>query len=145
MKKYLIKSQEIKNLASSGYSARGIGRELNIPKTSVIRLVKFLNIKEITDKNGRAIQHEKRFKDGRSIFKKFKKSFCEECGSTKNLEAHHIKPAKYKNNKTIVSGDHSEENIMTLCNSCHQKKHYRELGRVPANSSGKTFYKKDVL
>lgn len=46
---------------------------------------------------------------------------CQVCGSTSNLEVHHIKPyAKYPELRTKVS------NGITLCKSCHKQRH-REM------------------
>ena len=43
---------------------------------------------------------------------------CAECGTNKNLCAHHIKPrSEYPN---LI---YDMENIITLCKSCHAKKH----------------------
>lgn len=40
---------------------------------------------------------------------------CRECGSTENLEVHHIFPKQFKI-------DHSPQNLITLCRTCHSAK-----------------------
>lgn len=52
----------------------------------------------------------------RSKAKKFKTLICEMCGTTKNLDAHHV-DRNIKNN--------TPENIKTLCHPCHMKSHWR--------------------
>ena len=44
------------------------------------------------------------------------KNQCEECKTTKNLTAHHIKPKS-------EGGDNSLKNIQILCRKCHDKIH----------------------
>lgn len=41
---------------------------------------------------------------------------CTECGSDANLECHHVQPL-------CQGGDHSLENLQTLCRACHKMKH----------------------
>lgn len=65
------------------------------------------------------------YKSGTGVFRRFKKEACERCGSTKNLCAHH----KDRNRKNNV-----EENIETLCKSCHQKEH---IAHANFNADGK--------
>ena len=45
---------------------------------------------------------------------------CEECGSKKNLQLHHIKPLNR-------GGDNSRENLQCLCKKCHMAKHQYAL------------------
>jgi hypothetical protein len=47
---------------------------------------------------------------------------CEICGSNKTLSVHH-KDKNRQNNKI--------DNLMVLCNSCHQKTHFKERNRCP--------------
>lgn len=47
-----------------------------------------------------------------------KKSFCEMCGKTENLRLHHIVPLSW-------GGLSSEENCITLCETCHRLVHKR--------------------
>jgi len=60
--------------------------------------------------------------NGLGMFRKYRKGFCERCGSTDNLCAHH----RDRNRKNNVP-----ENIETLCKSRHQKEHdvYLNLGK----------------
>jgi 5-methylcytosine-specific restriction endonuclease McrA len=43
---------------------------------------------------------------------------CQHCGSRQNLQIHHEEPRSQ-------SGDDVEENLITLCNSCHRRAHDR--------------------
>lgn len=84
----------------------------------------FIELKQ----NGR--NNKKQYKDGRSGCRKFKLEKCQRCESTEHLEIHHIQPVVYSENYSrVIAGNHSPDNLITLCNSCHQKEHYRKLGR----------------
>jgi 5-methylcytosine-specific restriction endonuclease McrA len=41
---------------------------------------------------------------------------CQECGSSKNLDVHHIR-------RRSALGDDAETNLITLCRECHQILH----------------------
>lgn len=57
-----------------------------------------------------------------------KKDYCENCFIKHNrLEVHH------KNGNHI---DNCEENLMTVCPSCHKKFHYQDLGRIRQGGKG---------
>ena len=43
---------------------------------------------------------------------------CQDCGARKNLQVHHIKPRNR-------FGEDSMYNLITLCASCHGKRHHR--------------------
>ena len=45
---------------------------------------------------------------------------CQQCGTAKHLEVHHIRPRS-------LLGDDTEANLITLCHSCHQQIHLREV------------------
>lgn len=47
----------------------------------------------------------------------FKKTYCENCGTTTDLDAHHL-------NGNIK--DNRSENIKTLCHPCHMKLHWQQ-------------------
>jgi 5-methylcytosine-specific restriction endonuclease McrA len=47
---------------------------------------------------------------------------CQACGSTAGLEVHHIEP------RARLGGD-VEQNLITLCASCHRKLHGYEIPR----------------
>ena len=49
---------------------------------------------------------------------RLKKSYCEKCGSTEPLFLHHIIPLSW-------GGKSSEENCITLCETCHRAVHKR--------------------
>jgi len=48
---------------------------------------------------------------------------CQSCGSMSNLEVHHQQFRSH-------SGDDSEENLITLCNACHDATHHRRSRRA---------------
>ena len=57
---------------------------------------------------------------------------CQSCGTMSNLEVHHKQFRSH-------SGDDSEENLITLCVSCHDRDAFPEAGQLalsvdPANS-----------
>lgn len=57
---------------------------------------------------------------------------CENCKSKKNVEIHHKDKLKYDEqwrNWKAENFNNDKDNISFLCNSCHQKLHYRVLGR----------------
>jgi 5-methylcytosine-specific restriction endonuclease McrA len=121
-----------KRLIEQGMSSVEMATQLNISWPTVHKYVKSKLSQADYEKlieNGRANKVTNRI-DGRATFSKYKKSSCEKCGATGRLEMHHIKPAVYKDDwRGYEAGNHNPENLMTLCNSCHQKIHYRELGR----------------
>ena len=43
---------------------------------------------------------------------------CQECGSLKNLQVHHLQPRSRL-------GDDTMTNLITLCSRCHGKRHLR--------------------
>lgn len=47
---------------------------------------------------------------------------CTECGKDSNLHAHHIVPKS-------IGGTDYEDNLITLCNSCHRKAEYKEFDK----------------
>lgn len=61
------------------------------------------------------------YKNGISMYPKYKKSKCETCGSTKHLMVHH-KDGNRKNNKP--------SNLKTLCWSCHEKVTVRKVSML---------------
>ncbi len=123
--------EKIKNLIKKGKSSVEIAKKLKVSYPTILKYVKlkleekfFIELKQ----NGR--NNKKHFKDGRGIYRRFKHDKCQKCGSIENLEVHHIQPGTYNKNYTkIIEGNHSPNNLITLCNSCHQKVHYRELGK----------------
>ncbi len=49
------------------------------------------------------------------LFKRLAKNQCQECGSTKNLQVHHLNYDNFFNE--------TEKDIIILCVSCHRKRH----------------------
>lgn len=59
---------------------------------------------------------QKRIKSRKMIEQVRKTGYCEVCGATNDIEAHHI--------KTKASGGHDrEDNLICLCWWCHRKAH----------------------
>lgn len=50
----------------------------------------------------------------------FYPNICVYCGSTENLEAHHIIPQEYDERRPTGKGDHRVRNGCILCRDCHQ-------------------------
>lgn len=127
--------KQLEQLIEQGLSAVKIGQQLNLSSTTVIKYTGNLLGEKYANQlflNGREAK-KTQYKDGRASYAKFKKDYCERCGARdKKLEVHHIIPAQYDEKWAIKEGDHSEGNLKTLCNRCHQVIHYRELGRKPA-------------
>jgi len=123
--------KKIENLIREGKSSVGIAKELKVSYPTILKYVKLkLGSKSFIELQQNGKNNKKPFKDGRSITRRFKHDKCQKCGSVKNLEIHHIQPAIYnKEHSVVIAGDHSPNNLTTLCNSCHQKEHYQKLGR----------------
>ncbi len=66
-------------------------------------------------------ENNNNYKNGISMYPKYKKSKCERCGSTRNLMVHH-KDENRKNNKP--------SNLQTLCWSCHEKMTVRKVSGI---------------
>lgn len=49
---------------------------------------------------------------------------CRVCGSSLHLHVHHISHAT-----EVERGDHSDENLTALCNSCHSRVHHFQLSK----------------
>jgi len=56
------------------------------------------------------------------LARRFKKTTCENCGTTADLEIHH---------KNRVWSDNSPANLATLCSTCHMRLHHQN-GDIPA-------------
>ena len=135
----------LKNLIMAGFGKIAISRELNISPYLTYRFAAKIGLLDKLKDNARASQYSSNYKGLNSTFRKYKKTACERCGSTKNLHLHHIDPGEYDEYKsTFVKVDHSPENLLTVCASCHLKIHYRELGRKPVPSNGRTFFKRNL-
>ena len=81
--------------------------------------------KMIASKKGKFTgEQNPNWRGGHSIYQKFRKAFCEICGTTTNqktkkpLYVHHV-------NKNRMDG--REENLKTVCASCHEQIHQRWL------------------
>lgn len=135
---------KLPSLINQGLSAPQIAKIFNCSYPTITKWAREIGLESALKNNGKDRQRKSLLKDGRASYRKYKKDSCEDCGSTESLECHHKIPVVYsKDYKTIISGDHSRENIKTVCNSCHQKIHYRELNRKPVVSDGRTFYAKN--
>ena len=122
----------IKELIKKGKSSVDIAKVLEVSYPTILKYTKIKFGEELYIKlkrNGIKKKGESNFKDGRGITRRFKHDKCQKCSSILNLEIHHINPAIYNKNCQMKEGNHNPDNLITLCNSCHQKVHYRELGR----------------
>jgi hypothetical protein len=57
-------------------------------------------------------------------YNKFKKEYCTVCGSSQNLDAHHVKSQKAR--PDLIN---AESNVLTLC-----RKHHSEIHTIGLNS-----------
>jgi 5-methylcytosine-specific restriction endonuclease McrA len=57
--------------------------------------------------------------DDRAKCLKYRKEQCDECGSSENIEVHHVDGDRW---------NHSLHNLLPLCRSCHQNVHNYEPG-----------------
>lgn len=116
-----------------GLSANSVGEVVGLCGATVIKYLKDKNHDMYVKlrKNG-LMNRKSRYIDGRGITRRFKTDICFDCGAKdKKLEIHHIKPCQYtKNYSYAIKGDHSPDNLVTLCNSCHQKRHWKDGTRV---------------
>lgn len=71
--------------------------------------------------NGRHDNEKIILKRDTSIYQKYKKNKCELCGSIDGLEVHHKDFNHYNNDP---------DNLITVCESCHQRVHSRNLGFI---------------
>ena len=76
-------------------------------------------------------EYQKRWmRSRRSEF--FADRVCEECGSSKNLQLHHIDPSKKEQHRIWSwSQSHRDKEIekcSILCSKCHRKKHASKAG-----------------
>jgi len=62
---------------------------------------------------------------------------CSECGSNKNLIAHHKNPCIRKKDRarTILLGNHSTDNGKFLCASCHKLLHNKLKEELPSQKN----------
>ena len=128
-----VDKEKIFKLIREGKSAWQIEKYSTISSPTIKKYVKKWNIflYQIMRENGKRNKVWAGYIDGRAITRKFKTDKCFDCGTiNKRLEIHHLKPAIYSKNWQIQKGDHRPENLITLCNSCHQKRHYTLGTRV---------------
>lgn len=128
-----IDYDKLRKLIDEGFTAREIGKELHLSDVTIKKYVE-LKLEEdyvlkLKETNMYRMQTGN-YKNGNSTYQKYKKNACELCQSTKKLTCHHRKPAEYNEAWNIINADNSEENIQTLCASCHLKIHYDELNRT---------------
>lgn len=67
---------------------------------------------------------DKRWLDRRLQILKKKGAICSKCGSTSNLQIHHLKYIKGK-----MAWEYKDKYLEVLCNKCHEKKHCIDLDR----------------
>lgn len=149
---------KIKGLIDDELSTPELSRVLGISIPTVRKYVQ----KEIPEyyqkllKNGKIKQSLANYKDGQaSLYRQLLRECrrnehpCEECGTLRNIEIHHKEKLHYDKQYRNWKADNfnnNKENIIFLCNSCHQKLHYRELGKeckVKKDPETGRFLKKD--
>lgn len=147
MSKKIIWSEKMESrllrLVRTGDSSQEIAEKFGFTYPTILKKCRQIGVGDLVCENGRRRQHTSMYIDGRGTYRKFKKDNCEECGvseSEKRLVVHHIIPAKYDRNWQIQSGYHDESNLMTVCDSCHLKIHYRQHNRPRTKSNGRRFF-----
>lgn len=148
------KEKQIKKLINKGFAALDIANKLEVTDNGIRMFVnRKLGVRYANrlKKNGQEKLHRPQTEEAnRKRTKTFERMYgrpvtetrgylyripankCEKCGITKDkaqLIRHHIKKAVYTKTWRKITGDNRESNIMILCNSCHQKLHYRKYGR----------------
>ncbi len=67
-----------------------------------------------------------------------KNNSCENCGSTSNLQQHHILPIQH-------GGTDDESNLMTLCKACHEREHGYEFSQDDFDNARKPLGKSEIV
>jgi len=129
----LLDMEYIKTQVDAGLSAPQIALKVGASDPTIKKYVK-KHLGELyyekLDRSGRFNKGLFMRIDGRATYSRFKKTSCEICGKTGRLEIHHKIPGIYSEKGcTFESGDHSESNLMTLCNHCHQILHHAQFGK----------------
>lgn len=95
--------------------------ELNVEIIDTVEVVEKVWDQTIEKKRkgnyNQAGKNNNNYKNGISMYPKYKKSRCEVCGSKRHLVVHH-KDGNRKNN--------NPSNLITLCWSCHEKRTSRK-------------------
>ena len=135
-----IDLKSLVELINKGLSISDIKKEMNVSSHSVYSNIKFFkpdilfklkknNLNKLNSKGGQMAIYKKlrnEIKEG--------KHRCEQCGSLKHIEIHHKISIHYDSNYRYWKADNFNnniDNIIFLCNSCHQILHYNKYGRKP--------------
>ena len=137
----LIDLEKIKTRIEEGVSISKISKELEISSPTIRKyaVANFPFLINKIEKNALEGKAKANFKTGQqALYKKLRKECkeqlhaCEKCGTKKNVEIHHKEKLIYNKNWANWKAPNfvnDLDKIIFLCNSCHQKKHYSELGR----------------
>ncbi len=136
-----INWNEIFKKIEDGKSIGAISKNVDICGATIKKYV-LIKRKDLINKikeNGRLAQVMYSYKNGQSkLYVELRKSIragqivCEKCGSNKNVQIHHKEELHYDEKYRMWKADNfnnEKDNVLFLCSSCHQKLHYRELGR----------------
>lgn len=129
----------IKEEIPKGKSSVDIAKIFNINSATVLKITKKMDLEEYNKLklNGEKKRNNSNYKDGQSsLYMKLRKDIregkisCEKCKTNKNVEIHHKEKINHCQYWKATNFNNHKNNIMFLCNSCHQKHHYRNLDKV---------------
>ena len=133
----------IERLIHEKNSSGEIVKKINISQPTIYKILKKLKKTQL-ELELRDIGYKKiissNYKNGQSaLYEKIRKRIktnnikCENCNSLKNVEIHHKEKIHYDKNWNAFKADNwnnSRDNIIFLCNSCHQKLHWKDGSRI---------------
>lgn len=153
-----INWEEIKQLINQGKSNKDILNQTGIPYWTLRKYLPQFYIKKLSRNNKIKQGLSNRTKDGQvALYEKLRKEInqgkhkCEICKSKRNIEIHHKERLHYDKEWRYWKADNfnnEKKNIRFLCNSCHQKLHWKEdkrVMKVPQDSITGRFIKKEVI
>lgn len=135
--------EKVKRMVDNDLDSFEIAKVLKVSNVTIYNILKsfkdekYLKLLRI---NGRKKQALANFKNGQAaLYEKLRKEVrnnkikCEKCDSDRNVEIHHKERIHYDKEWNGWKADnwkHNKENIIFLCNSCHQKLHWKEDSRI---------------
>jgi len=134
--------EEIFKLVEKGMSTGAISEKVSLSPPTIFKYIKIKRPDLVSKiyENGKNEQIMARYKDGQSAkyvklrkLIKEKKIICQKCGSDRSVEIHHKEKLNYDKFYRAWKTDNfnnNDDNVLFYCNSCHQKLHYRKLGRI---------------
>ncbi|MEK6879924.1 MAG: hypothetical protein AABY22_09970 [Nanoarchaeota archaeon] len=125
---------EVDNYVNQNKSSSEIA---NILKVSAPTIKKYASNKNKLFNINKNCQYKSNYKNGQSaLYMKLRKEIkfgshsCEYCNTQRNVEIHHKEKLNHKDYWKATNFNNYKENILFLCNSCHQKLHYRTLDKI---------------